>query len=73
MGFSDIVLATSLLYHRKVIDVPLFWLGSSRSWSDVFSLLLVVFSVIFLVCGVIGSLSSIGMDWANHGPPFACH
>ena len=61
------------LYHRKVIDVPLFWLGSSRSWSDVFSLLLVVFSVIFLVCGVIGSLSSIGMDWANHGPPFACH
>jgi hypothetical protein len=26
-----------------------------------------------LVCGVVGSIFSIEMDWANHGPPFACH
>jgi amino acid permease len=60
------------LFHRKVIDVPLFWIGSGSS-SDIGSLSLVVFSVIFLVCGVVGSIFSIKMDWANHGPPFACH
>ena len=60
------------LYHRKVIDAPLFWIGSG-SCNDICSFLLVIFSVIFLVCGIVGSIFSIEMDWANHGPPFACH
>lgn len=34
---------------------------------------LVVFSVVFTVVGLIGALSEIELDWANHGPPFSCH
>ena len=60
------------LYHRKVIDAPLFWIGPG-SCTDICSLSLIIFSIIFLICGVVGSISSIEMDWANHGPPFACH
>lgn len=48
-------------YHRKIIGVPLVLIGSG-SGSDVLSFLLVIFSMIFLVCGVIGSLISIQMD-----------
>lgn len=65
------------LYLRKVMHVPLFWKGetssSQSSWSDLASLSLVFFSVVFMTCGIFGSISSIEMDWANHGPPFACH
>ena len=60
------------LYHRKVIDAPLFWIGPG-SCTDICSLSLIIFSIIFLICGVVGSISSIEMDWTNHGPPFACH
>jgi len=66
------------LLHRKLMNVPLFWIGTSSSssrgvWNDVPSLLLVYFSVMFLTCGLFGCIRSIQMDWANHGPPFACH
>lgn len=60
------------LYHRKVVEVPLFWVGGG-SVSDIASLSLVIFSLIFLVCGVVGSISSIQMDWAHHGRPFSCY
>ena len=33
---------------------------------------LVVFSVLFLVTGLAGSLGSIELDWTNYGPPFSC-
>jgi len=58
------------IFHRKLHNLPLFKL---KSFQDLASHLLVVFSLIFLISGVIGSLDSIRMDWANHGPPFACN
>ena len=58
------------LYHRKIMNVPLFLLGS---WNDIGSYLLVVFSLVFLICGVTGSLRSIQLDWQHHGAPFACY
>ena len=64
------------VYLRKIKGLPLCcWSFSSslRQQEDMWSFLLVVFSVVFLICGVTGSLSSIEIDWANHGPPFACH
>ncbi len=40
------------------------WCGSS---------LLLLYSVVFLIIGLIGALSSIDRDWLNHqGRPFAC-
>mmetsp|Transcript_23472 Transcript_23472/g.26755 ORF Transcript_23472/g.26755 Transcript_23472/m.26755 type:complete len:365 (+) Transcript_23472:394-1488(+) len=76
------------IFHRKIRDLPI-WkmefhslMSSSSSvsssmtsliYNDLGTYLLLVFSAIFLVCGVIGSLSSISIDWKNHGPPFACH
>jgi amino acid permease len=64
------------IYHRKIRGLPLCcwsWASSLRQQEDIWSFLLVFFSVTFLICGVIGSLSSIEIDWSNHGPPFACH
>jgi len=34
---------------------------------------LLVFSLLFLVVGLIGAISSTGEDWRNHGRPFSCH
>lgn len=34
---------------------------------------LLVFSLLFLVVGLIGAISSTGEDWRNHGSPFSCH
>ena len=70
MTSVPLTLLLPAIFHRKIMRVPLFKLGSMH---DIFSFLLVVFSVLFLFFGVIGSLSSIQMDWAHHGPPFACH
>ena len=64
------------IYHRKIRGLPLcFWSFNSylRRQEDIWSFLLVAFSVIFLICGVAGSLSSIEIDWSQHGPPFSCH
>ena len=60
------------LHHRKLMNLPMFSMGMSFS-KDVPSLLLVYFSVVFMTCGIIGCVRSIQLDWANHGPPFACH
>lgn len=72
MTSVPLTLLLPAIYHRKVIDLPLFWVGSG-TLGDFTSLSLVLFSSIFLVCGVFGSISSIQMDWAHHGRPFSCH
>lgn len=72
MTSVPLTLLLPAIYHRKVIDLPLFWVGTG-SLGDFTSLSLVLFSSIFLVCGVFGSISSIQMDWAHHGRPFSCH
>jgi len=68
------------LFHRKVHQIPL-WKPSSifRMYStspeqknNIASYALLVFSVIFLIVGLIGSLGSIELDWSERGPPFAC-
>lgn len=60
------------IFHRKVMGFPIFSLQSIRNKNDVQSLGLALFSITFLVCGVIGSLASIQKDWSKHGPPFTC-
>ena len=56
--------------HRQVIGVPL-WLPT---FSSLTSFGLVVFSVIFTITALIGSLDSIGEDWKNNaGGFFTCH
>jgi len=44
----------------------------SGSRMDIVSYALLVFSIVFLICGILGSVSSIEIDWAHHGGPFAC-
>jgi len=58
------------IFHRRLTSVPLL---SIISRHDVPSYLLMVFAMVFLVCGIVGSLSSIEIDWSQHGRPFACH
>lgn len=58
------------LLWRKVMDVSLFRID--LQCREIWSFLLVVFSLAFLVCGVIGSVSSIQLDWQNQKTPFAC-
>lgn len=63
------------IYYRKSRGLPLFCWSFTSSWrkhEDIWSFLLVTFSIIFSIGGVIGSLSSIEIDWSNHGPPFSC-
>jgi len=68
------------LFHRKVQQLPLwkpatlFLVSSSLPGqsSNIASYALLIFSVIFLVVGLMGSLGSIELDWSEHGPPFAC-
>ena len=57
------------LFHRKIARAPLFSIGYICD----LPYCLMIFSIVFLVCGIVGSLSSIERDWASHGPPFACN
>jgi len=57
------------VFHRKIMHAPLFTIASRH---DILPYLLIAFSIVFLLCGIVGSLSSIEIDWAGHGPPFAC-
>lgn len=56
------------VFYRKVCQVPIF----KPTRYSMTSYCLVVFSIVFLVCGLIGALGSIELDWEHHGPPFAC-
>lgn len=62
------LLLPAILY-RRVAGVPAFILKSRH---DLASYLLVVFSLVFLLCGLFGALDSIELDWSKHGPPFSC-
>ena len=62
------LLLPAILY-RRVVGVPAFILKSRH---DLASYLLVVFSLVFLLCGLFGALDSIELDWSKHGPPFSC-
>ena len=64
------------VYHRKIKGLPLCcWSFTSflRRQEDIWSFLLISFSIIFLICGVVGSIRSIALDWSNHGAPFSCY
>lgn len=56
------------IFYRRVQNVPLFFpsLGSKYSFS------LVVFSIAFMVVGLIGAVGSIDVDWSSKSGPFAC-
>eukprot|EP00978_Attheya_sp_CCMP212_P032373 scaffold126150_cov60-Attheya_sp.AAC.9 len=58
------------IFYRHVMQVPMMFFPSSRE--SIPSFLLLVFSIVFLLCGLFGALGSIKLDWAHHGPPFAC-
>jgi amino acid permease len=62
------LLLPAILY-RRVAGVPAFTLTSRH---DLASYLLVIFSLVFLLCGLFGALDSIELDWSRHGPPFSC-
>jgi len=64
-----LTLILPVIFHRKVIDVPL-WKPTLYSLE---SFALLVFSLAFLVLGLTGALGSIELDWSKHGPPFSCH
>lgn len=63
-------LTIPLLLHRKAKRLALFCLDKVESWPSYTSLL---YSLVFLVIGLVGSLSSIERDWRLHGRPFSCH
>jgi hypothetical protein len=58
------------IVHRKVVGIPI-W---RPTFSGRTSYLLVVFSMLFTVAALVGSLSTILADWENHiGGFFSCH
>lgn len=63
------LLLPAILY-RKVVSLPI-W---RPAWSGNASYVLLVFSIMFTVAALVGSLNSILADWANHtGGFFACN
>ncbi|KAL7542732.1 hypothetical protein ACHAXR_012056 [Thalassiosira sp. AJA248-18] len=57
------------IFYRRVQGVPLFF----PTINSKFSFVLVFFSLMFMVIGLIGALGSIDVDWLNKAGPFACH
>jgi amino acid permease len=39
---------------------------------NITSFCLLLFSIAFLIVGLMGAISTIEVDWANHAPPFSC-
>ena len=73
------LLLPSILFRRGMLmsdDDRFYYLWFVKSWSDprdVGSFLLTVFSIVFMLCGMVGAFYSIETDWARrHSPPFAC-
>mmetsp|Transcript_54506 Transcript_54506/g.162868 ORF Transcript_54506/g.162868 Transcript_54506/m.162868 type:complete len:93 (-) Transcript_54506:524-802(-) len=58
------------VFHHRVLRLPMLKMAGRR---DAASYLLVLFALAFMVCGLVGVLDSIEMDWAKQGLPFACH
>jgi amino acid permease len=58
------------LFHRKVLAVPI-WCPTKES---LVSYALVLFSLLFIIAALIGSVNSIVSDWEHHqGGFFACN
>ena len=58
----------ALLYRRFHHLTPILW-PTLKTWG---SSSLFLYSLVFLIVGLIGSLSSIDEDWLSHGQPFSC-
>ena len=67
--------STSRMNYTNMTNVDTMGLTSSvwQKICDRLSFGLVVFSLGFLGCGLVGSLYSITMDWSDQREPFACH
>jgi amino acid permease len=57
------------VFWRKYMAVPI-WKPTHDS---LYSYLLLLFAVVFVVAATVGSVYSIQQDWSTHGPPFSCH
>ena len=66
------LLLPALLYRKGSLQSNLWTVKSWSDPSDVVSFGLILFSLAFMGCGLVGALLSIEMDWEHHGPPFAC-
>ena len=51
----------------------LYYRDYTNTHGNIGPILLVIYSFVFLVCGVVGSIASIGLDWKNYDKgPFSC-
>lgn len=57
------------IFYRRIQSVPLFFptLHSKGSYA------LLVFSILFMIVGLIGAIGSIDVDWENKKEAFSCH
>ncbi|KAG7345355.1 transmembrane amino acid transporter [Nitzschia inconspicua] len=58
------------ILHRQALRLSLFLPDWSCASTD--SYLLFIYSLFFLVVGLVGAISSIKEDWMKHGRPFSC-
>jgi Transmembrane amino acid transporter protein len=63
-----LTLLLPVVLHRRLWEMPL----CHPTRHTMASYALMVFSIIYLVMGLTGSLSSIETDWTNQGRPFSC-
>mmetsp|Transcript_42865 Transcript_42865/g.50151 ORF Transcript_42865/g.50151 Transcript_42865/m.50151 type:complete len:237 (+) Transcript_42865:1037-1747(+) len=59
------LLLPAILY-RKITNQKLCEFTGFASYS------LLIFALVFMICGLVGAMSSIELDWKHHGSPFAC-
>lgn len=57
-----LTLTLPAIFYRRVFG------GKTLSWS----VGLLVFSILFTLCGLLGAVSEIDLDWRNQKTPFAC-
>jgi amino acid permease len=57
------------IFFRRYLQVHI-WLPTGDAAS---SYALLVFASFFMVAALVGSISSIGLDWSSHKGAFACH
>jgi amino acid permease len=62
------------VYNRRINGVPVWLPGLECSWQNIGSYCLLVYSSLFMVSALAGSVYSILSDWRNHtGGFFSCH
>jgi amino acid permease len=57
------------IFYRQYVQVAL-WCPTRQS---LVSWTLVIYALVFMGTAIAGAVSSIEMDWADHGGPFACN